>query len=165
MQVALFAGSPKWDAAGLVARMNQLAGRVRGSGGRVIFVRHTQHDGELMAGNPGWQILPDLVVEQDDMLISKSTCDCFVGTELAMLIPAQTTKRLIVSGFATEFCVDTNVRSAAAKGYDVWAPEDGHTTADRPHLSAEMVIKHHNYIWGGFIGSRGPITTTRMADL
>ena len=165
MQAALFAGSAKWDAAGLVARINRLAARIRGSGGRVIFVRHTQQDGELMAGEPGWQILPDLVVEEDDILMSKSTCDCFAGTELAMSIPPEAIGRLIVSGFATEFCVDTTVRSAAVKGYDVWAPEDGHTTADRPHLAAEMMIKHHNYIWGGFIGSRGPIRTTRMAEL
>ena len=165
MQVALFAGSAKWDSAGLVARINRLAGRIRGSGGRVIFVRHTQQEGELKAGNPGWQILPDLVVQEDDILISKSTCDCFAATELAMSIPPEATERLIVSGFATEFCVDTTVRSAAVKGYDVWAPEDGHTTADRPHLSAELVIKHHNYVWGAFIGPRGAIKTTPMADL
>jgi nicotinamidase-related amidase len=165
MQVALFAGPAKWDAAGLVGRINHLSERIRGSGGQVVFVRHTQDDGELKAGSPGWQILPDLILGEDDVTISKSTCDCFAGTQLPELIPPQATRRLIVTGFATEFCVDTTVRSAAVKGYDVWAPEDGHTTADRAHLSAELVMKHHVYVWGGFIGSGGPVKTTPMADL
>ncbi|MNF54025.1 hypothetical protein D3C84_354360 [compost metagenome] len=25
--------------------------------------------------------------------------------------------------------------------------QDGHTTADRPHLSAEQIIEHHNWMW------------------
>jgi nicotinamidase-related amidase len=165
MQVALFAGSAKWDAAGLVSRINRLARDMRGSGGRVIFVRHTEEEGDFKAGTPGWQLLPDLDVAEGDSVISKSTCDCFAGTELSALIPPQAIARLIVTGCATDFCVDTSVRSAAVKGYDVWAPEDGHTTADHPHLSAEQVIGHHNYIWSGFIGARGPVNTTRMADL
>ncbi len=69
------------------------------------------------------------------------------------------------SRYATEFCVDTTVRSAAVLGYHVWAPEDGHTTSDRPHLPAEKVIQHHNYIWSEFIGARGAINTTPMAEL
>jgi nicotinamidase-related amidase len=165
MQVALFAGSTKWDAAGLVSRINRLSRHIRGSGGRVIFVRHTEDSGELKAGDPGWQLLPDLDVEEEDAVISKSTCDCFAATKLSKLIPPQATARLIVTGCATDFCVDTTVRSAAVRGYNVWAPEDGHTTADRPHLSAEQVIGHHNYIWSGFIGARGPVNTTRMSDL
>jgi nicotinamidase-related amidase len=166
MQRALFAGSAKWDADGLVARINRLSRRVRAGGGRVIFVRHTEKEGELAAGAPGWQILADLeVAAEEDAIISKSTCDCFAGTELAALIPPDMPGRLIVTGCATDFCVDTTVRSAAVRGYDVWAPQDGHTTADRPHLSAEQVIAHHNYVWSSFIGARGPINITPMAGL
>src|SRR4051794_20237248 len=112
MQVALFAGSRKWDAAGLVSRINRLSRQIRGSGGRVIFVRHTDGSGGLEAGDPGWQLLPDLEVAEEDSKISKSTCDCFAGTELSTLIPPQAVARLIVTGFATDFCVDTSVRSA-----------------------------------------------------
>jgi nicotinamidase-related amidase len=165
MQVALFAGSAKFDAVGLVSRINRLSRQIRDSGGRVVFVRHTEDSGDFKAGNAGWQLLPDLEVDEQDDVISKSTCDCFAATELSTLIPPQAARRLIITGCATDFCVDTTVRSAAVRGYDVWAPEDGHTTADRPHLSAEQVIQHHNYIWSDFIGARGPVNITRMSDL
>jgi hypothetical protein len=34
-------------------------------------------------------------------------------------------------------------------------PSDGHTTADRPHLSAAKIIEHHNAIWSDFIAPGG----------
>ncbi len=165
MQVGLFADGTKFDAAGLVARINRLSRKTRDSGGRVIFVRHTQRGGPLEAGGPAWQLLPELDVKEEDHVIAKSTCDCFAGTELATLVPPEAAVRLIITGCATDFCVDTTVRSAAVRRYDVWAPEDGHTTTDRPHLAAEQVIRHHNYIWSDFIGARGPINITRMSGV
>jgi nicotinamidase-related amidase len=165
MQQGLLAGSAKWDRDGLVSRINWLSGQIRRAGGSVIFVRHTRDSEALAAGSPGWQLLPDLHVEEGDAFLSKSTCDCFAGTDLFALQPPALTGRLIITGFATEFCVDTTVRSAAVRGYDVWAPEDGHTTADRPHLSAEQVRAHHNYVWSGFIGARGAINTDPISDI
>ena len=165
MQVGLFAEGNKFDAEGLVARINGLSRKTRETGGRVIFVRHTQENGPFEAGSPSWQVLPELDVDPLDRLIAKSTCDAFAGTGLATLIPPESKGRLIITGCATDFCVDSTVRSAAVRGYDVWAPEDGHTTSDRPHLTAEQVIRHHNYIWADFIGVRGPVSITRMSDL
>lgn len=166
MQVALFKGSPpRHDAAGLISRINDLARRIRGLGGHVVFVRHTEEHGDYKANTEGWQLLPDLEVLDQDSKIGKSTCDCFGSTGLDALLPLADTRRLIVTGCATDFCVDTTVRSAAIRGYDVWAPQDGHTTADRPHLSAIQVIEHHNYVWSDFIGPRGPINITRTADV
>lgn len=165
MQVALFADGTRFDAAGLVNRINRLADQVRGFGGRVIFVRHTEESGDFQAGSAGWQLLPGLHVDAHDHVIAKSTCDCFASTALSTLVPLETTGRLVITGCATDFCVDTTVRSAAVKGYDVWAPGDGHTTADRPHLSAQQVIQHHNYVWKDFIGARGPVDITHLSDL
>lgn len=165
MQVGLFADGTKFDGAGLVARINGLARKIRDAGGRVIFVRHTQEGGPFGVGAPEWQLLPELDVHEHDHIIEKSTCDCFAGTCLATLVAPAEDGRLIVTGCATDFCVDSTVRSAAVRGYDVWAPEDGHTTGDRPHLSAQQVIRHHNYIWGEFIGARGAVNITPMAGL
>ena len=165
MQVALFEDGSRYDAAGLVHRLNNLSRRVRASGGQVIFVRHTEQVGAFQPGGPGWQLLPELEVVEQDTIINKSTCDCFAATELASILPVGATRRLVVGGCATEFCVDTTVRSAAVHGYDVWAPQDGHTTADREHLTAEQVIQHHNFVWSNFIGSRGAINITPAAEI
>lgn len=165
MQVALFGGERRHRAAELIERLNALARRVRGSGGQVVFVRHGQDGGDFAPGSEGWQVLPELEVAEADAFVGKATCDAFAGTGLAELIPPETTRRLIVTGCASDFCVDTTVRSAAVRGYDVWAPADGHTTADRPHLKAEAVIAHHNYVWSEFIGARGPVNVTPIAEV
>ena len=43
----------------------------------------------------------------------------------------------------TEFCVDTTVRAASSRGFDVVLVADGHTTGDTA-LSAAQIIAHHN---------------------
>ena len=62
---------------------------------------------------------------------------------------------LIITGCATDFCVDTTVRAAGSHGYEVTVAGDAHTTRDRPHLSAVAVIQHHNYVWADLILPRG----------
>jgi nicotinamidase-related amidase len=72
---------------------------------------------------------------------------------------------LVVTGCATDYCVDTTVRSALARGYATIVPMDGHTTSDRPHLSARKIIEHHNAIWADFIAPGGPAVVCRCADV
>ena len=165
MQVALFGRERRQNAAELIERLNALARRVRASGGLVVFVRHTQAGSPFTEGSDGWQVLPELEVAEADAFVGKATCDAFAGTDLPELIPLETTRRLIVTGCASDFCVDTTVRSAAVRGYDVWAPADGHTTSDRPHLKAEAVIAHHNYVWSEFIGAGGPVKVAPVAEV
>ena len=68
---------------------------------------------------------------------------------------------LIVTGFATDFCVDTTVRSALARGYTTIVPEDGHTTSDRAYMPASKVIEHHNFVWASLISPGGAARLTR----
>ena len=77
---------------------------------------------------------------------------------MAALLEEAAIRDLIITGCASDYCVDTTVRSALAKGYRTIAPSDGHTTSDRPHLSARKIIQHHNAIWSDFISPAGPAT-------
>jgi nicotinamidase-related amidase len=165
MQVGLFA-SPKHDAANLVQRLNDLGRRVRAAGGIVIFV---QHEGPV--GSPfefrshTWQLLPDLAVEPNDLVVRKKSCDAFLDTDLADILRIHAIDRLVVSGCATDYCVDTTVRSALARSYKTVVPADGHTTSDRPHMGAEKIIVHHNAIWADFIAPAGPAVISLCADI
>ena len=47
--------------------------------------------------------------------------------------------------------MDTTIRAAASRDYEVVVAEDGHTTADRPHVDAVSVIRHHNWLWENLI--------------
>ena len=140
MQVGSFTPrSSRHDAAGLVERLNRLVSQTRERAGLVLFV---QHDGP--PGDPhhpsgkGWHLLPELVVRDSDVIVRKKSCDSFLDTDLERVLRDADIRDVIITGCATDYCVDTTVRSALAKGYKTTTPSDGHTTStSRPHLSAE----------------------------
>lgn len=145
------------DAAGLVERLNRLAAAVRAAHGVVVFI---QHDGPFgdphHPDQPGWRLLPDLDRHADDAIIRKRACDAFLDTELSGFLGANAVQRLILTGCATDYCVDTTVRTALARSCRTIVPSDGHTTSDRPHLPATKIIEHHNAIWADFLAPGGP---------
>jgi nicotinamidase-related amidase len=158
--------APKHDADGLVRRLNSLANGVRTTGGSVVFVQHDGPPGDPHHPDlPGWRLLPTLDIRADDVVIRKASCDAFLGTTLEELLRSRAIERLIVTGCATDYCVDTTVRSALARGYATIAPMDGHTTSDRPHLPALKIIEHHNAIWADFISPVGPASVCRCSDV
>jgi nicotinamidase-related amidase len=157
---------PRHDADGLVARLNKLARRVRETGGLIIFVQHEGPPGDAHHPSlPGFDLLPNLHLEPADIRVSKRSCDAFLGTRLEEELAAASVGELIVTGCATDFCVDTTVRAALARGYKTIAPCDGHTTADRPHLVAVKIIEHHNAIWADFISPAGPATVCSCEEI
>jgi nicotinamidase-related amidase len=97
-----------------------------------------------------------LDVQPTDAFVRKTSCDSFLDTPLDAILEARGAKRLIITGWATDYCVDTTVRSALARGYATTVPSDGHTVANRPHLTAEKIIEHHNAIWADFLAPAGP---------
>jgi len=158
--------TPRHDAAGLIGRINGLARAVRTGGGAVIFV---QHDGPVgdphHPDEPGWRLLPTLEVRPDDTFVRKTACDAFLATSLENVLRENGIDRLIITGCATDYCVDTTVRSALGRGWPTVVPSDGHTTLDRPHLSAAQIIAHHNAIWADFLAPRGPALVQPCAAL
>lgn len=158
--------TPRYDADGLVARLNRLSAAVRAAGGAVIFV---QHDGPVGDPHhpdlPGWRLLPDLDVRADDIVVRKTACDAFLNTTLDAILRARRASPLIITGCATDFCVDSTVRSALARSYPTIVPADGHTTRDRPHLPADKIIAHHNAIWADFLAPGGPALVCPCADV
>lgn len=165
MQVGLLKGPPKHDLGGVIARINQLAAMVRGGSGQVIFIQHHGIPGEDFApGAEGWQLLPELERRDGDLVIGKTLNDSFAGTELKAKFDAVAPARVLVAGWATDFCVDATVRSAVAHGYHVVPVADGHTLGDRPHLKAPEIIRHHNWVWNGLI-AKGSVRTMATAEL
>jgi nicotinamidase-related amidase len=165
MQQGLFA-TPKHDPAGTVARINGLADRVRAAGGIVIWVQHEGPEGDAFDPNePGWRLLPDLRPQAADQFVRKTSCDAFLDTDLANKLAAANISRLIITGCATDYCVDTTIRSALARRFQTIVPIDGHTTSDRPHLPAQKVMEHHHAIWSDFLSPVGPAILTRCDDV
>ena len=167
MQVGTFnAPTPQHDAMGVVARINRIASAVRGSGGRVVFVQHDGPAGDTFEpGSEGWRIIPELVREPQDCVVNKRACDAFYKTGLKALLDELRTRRLLVTGSATDYCVDTTVRVAASLDYDVTVVGDAHTTADRPYLDAVTIKNHHNSVWENLILPDAKVSVTTTEEL
>jgi nicotinamidase-related amidase len=152
MQVGCFAGEPpRRDAAGTLGRINALAAAIRPRG-RVVHVQHAD-DGDFAPGSPGWAFVPGLDRAAGDPVVAKAACDAFLETRLADELDG--VDELVITGCATDFCVDTTVRAAAARGYQVIVPTDAHTTRDRPYLDAATIIAHHHAMWSDLLLPRG----------
>ena len=167
MQMGLFEGkAPRYDADGVVRRINAVAGAVRATGGSVIFVQHDDPQGSILEpGTDSWKLLPILVRTEKDLLVRKRACDSFYESGLPRILERHSVKRLIVTGCATDFCVDTTVWAAASRDYEVVVVADGHTTKDRPHLDAPAIIQHHNWMWENLILPRSQVQVLPAASI
>ena len=160
MQVGLLDGLPKHDLAGVIQRINALAAMVRRHGGQVVWIRHCGKAGDgFEPGTKGWAFLPELAREAADVVVEKTLNDAFAGTVLHDTLQQIAPDRVVIAGWATDSCVDSTVRSAISRDYDVVVVSDGHTLSDRPHLDAPTVIRHHNWVWSDLLTNR----STRVA--
>jgi nicotinamidase-related amidase len=155
MQIGLLAGAPKHDLPAVVARINQLAEAIRSRSGQVIWIQHCGRAGEAFErGAGGWALLPELQRRPADIVVYKSLNDPFTGTDLHMTLRKLAPERLLVTGWATDFCVDATVRSAVSHDYHVVVVADGHTVSARDHLDAAAIMRHHNWVWSNLITNR-----------
>ena len=132
------------DADAVVQRINALTQRCRAAGVPVAFIQHERLSGSLAFGSDGWQLAQQLQVQPGDERIRKRTPDSFLNTTLGDWLADRDVGRLVICGYATEFCVDTTTRSAAGLGYEVVLAADAHTTHDKAHATAVQIRAHHN---------------------
>ncbi|MBL4625059.1 MAG: isochorismatase family protein [Flavobacteriales bacterium] len=72
---------------------------------------------------------------------------------------------LVITGCATDYCVESTVQSGLAKDYNITVVSDGHTTGERPHLTAEKVIEHYNWVWQNMIPTKGKIEVKTLEEI
>lgn len=167
VQRGLFCAGPSpFEAEAVVARINAVTAKARAAGAPVIFV---QHDGEpcgedVVPFTEGWKLHPELQVQPGDLVIRKTTCDAFYGTVLEAELWSRGITTLLLMGYATDFCVDATLRSAASKDFSVVVVADAHTTSDNPVLKAEVVRQHHNWAWANAITRQG-VTVLKAAEV
>ena len=167
VQAGLFDGEPAaFGAEAVIARINEVAAMARKAGAPVFLI---QHDGEpgsdfLAPFTDGWKLHPSFVVRPGDLVIRKTTCDAFYGTSLESELRARGITTLVLTGFATDFCVDTTFRNAVSKEFGIIIVADAHTTSDSPVLKADLVRQHHNWAWANCISTRG-VTVLKASEL
>lgn len=166
MQVGSDDDSPRLDLDGVTKHINQLAQATRESDGLVIFIQHDGAPGHRLEPNtPGWHLLPTLDRSPADVIVRKRACDAFYATRLDEVLKQHGVEQLIITGCASEMCVDTTIRAAASREYHVVVASDGHTTREKPHLDAATIITHHNWVWENLIMPERQVSVLRTAKI
>ena len=158
-KISFTPATPRFDTEGVVERINQLSAAFRTQGHPVVVIQHDgTKDNECIPGTTEWELLDDLQVEPNDIIVPKTANDSFYQSTLQQKLEELNINELVITGCATDFCVEATVQSALAKDYNVTVVADGHTTANRPHLKAEQVIEHYNWTWQNMISTKGTLS-------
>jgi nicotinamidase-related amidase len=167
VQRGLFCAEPApSEAEAVVMRINTVTAKARQAGARVIFFQHDGKPGgeDVVPFTEGWKLHPALEVHPGELVVRKTTCDAFYGTALEATLRSHGITTLVLAGYATDFCVDATLRSAASKDFHVVVVADAHTTTDSPVLKADQVRQHHNWAWPHSISSKG-VTVLKAGEL
>lgn len=165
-KISFTPATPRFDVEGVIKRINSLHNAFRGIGAPVIIIQHDgTKEGGCMPGTEDWELLSELETSPSDRRISKTANDCFYGSDLQRTLNELGIEELVITGCATDFCVEATVQSALVKEYRITIVKDGHTTADRPHLKAEQVIEHYNWTWVNMVPVNGVIQVINTTPL
>lgn len=166
VQRGLFDEMPRpYEADAVIERINGLTAKARRANVPVVFIQHERPSGFLAHGSDSWQLQADLVVVEGDVKLGKTTPDSFLRTNLAELLSSWGTEEITICGYASEFCVDTTTRRAAALGYPVVLVTDAHTTHDKDHASAQQIRAHHNATLPNMTSFGPRITAIHASDI
>ena len=150
--------TPRHNTKGVVQIINSLASAFRAKSWPVLFI---QHDGramnEFVPFTTEWELLDNLQIDTGDIRIDKYANDVFYRSELGQKLDLLAVNELVITGCATDFCVESTIQSAISKDYNITVIEDGHTTGNRPNLKASQVIDHYNWVWKNMIPTKGEI--------
>lgn len=120
VQSAIFDSNPApYEAQEVVARINKLSKWTRHNEFPVIFIQQEHPNSPVAFESVGWQLQSDLIRADSDLFVRKTTPNSFLRTNLQELLAAQGIEHLLICGYASEFCVDTTTRQAAALGYSI----------------------------------------------
>ncbi|UPW17474.1 isochorismatase family protein [Agarivorans sp. TSD2052] len=156
MQNACFEGAKRFAADQVIKHINQLAWSFRQKQLPVIHIQH-QDAADFLPNSHGWQFIPQICLEHTDLVIAKTCCDAFINTDLSLQLAKLKVEHIAICGCATDFCVDSTIKGSIAQGLASTVIADAHTTADRPHASAEQLIKHFNWNWPQLIAPNPPL--------
>lgn len=134
--------------------------------GRDMIARRQQRDVDAVEqwarptlwsrGSMEHQVIDELAPRNDELVIDKNASSPFNGTGIDQLLRNLQLDTLVVTGMATDMCVETTVRDAADRGYNVIVVEDAVATFFEEHHIAALSAMARVYaqVW----------TTDRVLD-
>ena len=96
--------------------------------------------GALVKGSWGTHIIDELAPQQNDHMVMKKAYGAFFQTPLDRTLRNLGVNTLVMTGVATNFCVETTAREAVAYGYDIIMVKDGTATFDPEGHQATLKV-------------------------
>lgn len=157
----VYGGVGRTKAAAGVAR----AGEVRADPPTTPQHYHASFE-PILPGSPGWCIHQETTPLTSELVARKRSAGPFYETDLETELRSRDIEWVVVTGIATEYCVNSTSRAALSLGFGVTLVADAHTTVDRSGtLSPEQVVAHQNETLGSLEHTGGGIAVVPEAEV
>jgi nicotinamidase-related amidase len=114
------------------------AAAAAGVEGGTIFGQEGPLGRLCIKGDPGWEIVPELLPLEGEPIIEKSTKSSFRFTDLELILRNLGRDRLLIAGVTTDVCVTTTMRDGNDLGYACCLLSDCAASPD-PEIHEAMV--------------------------
>jgi nicotinamidase-related amidase len=119
------------DAPQILARLKKLVDAAREGGAPVFWV---QNDGGPedpdYPETPGWLLHPELVPQEGEPVLRKTTCDVFQSTDIGRRLGDRNVEEVVIAGLQSNWCIRESSRGAVDHGFDLALVVDAHSTME-----------------------------------
>ena len=103
----------------------------------------------LLRSSPGFQIVKDIDVRDEDIIVDKTCNGAFTYTDVEHVLRAQGISHLLFSGCTTDVCVHTTLREACDRNFQCLTISDACASGDQyAHEAALHMVTVENGIFG-----------------
>lgn len=119
----------------------------------------------LLRGSPGFEIVPEIAVQPEDIVIDKTCNGAFTYTELEHVLRAQGVTHLMMTGCTTDVCVHTTLREACDRNFQCLTIADACASGDAyAHEAALHMVTVENGIFGALTDSAAVLAGLATLD-
>jgi ureidoacrylate peracid hydrolase len=171
-------GLPNMDK--VIAENAAMIAEARAAGLPVIYTRHVwradmldapadliamlrPQDEPLLRGTWDADVCDELAPLPGDVIIDKNRFDAFLYTDLEVVLRAMGVRHLLVSGVVTSICVESTVRSAQQRDFQVTVAADCTSAPEDQHDAALAVMAYVFATVGPWRDGLAACTTARTA--